>query len=104
MSDSSVTAMVRILDKEYRVSCEADEQRELEEAARVLDENMRNIRGGGKVIGLERIAVMAALNIAHDMLLARTRAEKVDADAGKQLRGMIDKIDHVLEVHRQLEL
>ncbi len=104
MSENSVTATVRILDKEYRVSCEADEQRELEEAARVLDENMRSIRGGGKVIGLERIAVMAALNIAHDMLLSKNQSERADEAAGKQVRGIIDKIDHVLEVHRQLEL
>ena len=59
---------VKILDKEYKVACEKQEQEELLRAARHLDEKMREVRSNGKVLGGERIAVMAALNIAHEYL------------------------------------
>lgn len=65
------TVTVTIMGKEYQVACPADEQGELLQAARQLDERMRSIRQGGSVIGLERIAVMAALNLSHELLLAK---------------------------------
>ena len=63
-----LTVTLHILDKEYRVSCPPEERSNLEQAARHLDTTMRDIRNSGKVIGVERIAVMAALNISHEML------------------------------------
>ncbi len=68
---SSETVFVKILDKDYQVACPAGEKYALTEAARNLDERMRSIRNQGSVIGLERIAVMAALNLSHELLLAR---------------------------------
>ncbi|HBQ41790.1 MAG TPA: cell division protein ZapA, partial [Halieaceae bacterium] len=64
------TVSVHILDKEYQVACPEDQQAELIISARYLDKQMRAIRDTGKVIGLERIAVMAALNISHELLKA----------------------------------
>lgn len=71
MSDTPPPVKVQILGKEYPVSCAADEQHALLLAARYLDDKTREIRDGGRIIGTERIAVMAALNIAHELLQLR---------------------------------
>lgn len=73
MSESHPPIKVQILGKEYPVSCPADEQHDLLVAARYLDEKMREIRDIGRIIGTERIAVMAALNIAHELLQQKQR-------------------------------
>ena len=69
MSTNTVT--LKILDKEYQVACPPEEQTALMQAGQFLDQKMRGIRTSGKVIGLERIAVMAALNISYEMLQAK---------------------------------
>jgi cell division protein ZapA len=61
------TVNIRILDKEYQVSCPPDERNALLQAARSLDERVRTIRNSGGVIGLERIAIMAALNLTYEL-------------------------------------
>ncbi|HHQ41848.1 MAG TPA: cell division protein ZapA, partial [Chromatiales bacterium] len=68
MSEEPVLVTVRILDREYRVACPPGEREDLMASARHLDQLMREIRDSGKVIGLDRIAVMAALNMAHELL------------------------------------
>lgn len=73
MSESNPPVKVQILGKEYPVSCAQEEQHELLLAARYLDEKTREIRDGGRIIGTERIAVMAALNIAHELLQLKQR-------------------------------
>ena len=56
---------VRILEKEYMVACQPEERNELLDSAEFLNGRMREIRDSGKIVGLDRIAVMAALNLAH---------------------------------------
>ena len=68
MSDDSVAVEVYILDKTYKIACSLEERDELLASAGVLNEKMREIRGSGKVIGVDRVAIMAGLNIAHDYL------------------------------------
>lgn len=68
---SNETVFVKILDKEYQVACPREERQALLESAQLLDERMKAIKGTGAVIGLERIAVMAALNLSHELLQAR---------------------------------
>ncbi len=68
---SNETVFVKILDKEYQVACPREERQALVESAQLLDERMKAIRGTGAIIGLERIAVMAALNLSHELLQAR---------------------------------
>lgn len=65
------TAAVTILEKEYRVACSEEEQPGLQASAKLLNERMAKIRNSGSVIGAERIAVMAALNIAHELIQAK---------------------------------
>ncbi|HAN67555.1 MAG: cell division protein ZapA [Halieaceae bacterium] len=101
------TVSVHILDKEYQVACPEDQQAELIISARYLDKQMRAIRDTGKVIGLERIAVMAALNISHELLKASGQgaapavSEDVDNTAVASLQR---KVDEALYQLRQLEI
>jgi cell division protein ZapA len=70
-TSNNVSLDVAIMGREFRVACPEDEREGLLQAVSYLDRKMREIRDGGKVIGLERIAIMAALNITHDYLAAR---------------------------------
>ena len=87
------TVEVRILDKEYLVTCSEEEQEALLRSARHLDRKMREIRNSGKVFGTERIAVMAALNIANEMLERDTMSE----GSSTLLKAMDDKLNMVLK-------
>ncbi|GGY73781.1 cell division protein ZapA [Marinobacter zhanjiangensis] len=92
MPKSPTTVEVNILDKDYLVACPEDQQDALRRAARHLDNKMREIRTTGKVLGTERIAVMAALNITHELL----DDNKVSGDADQLLRSMDEKLDTAL--------
>ena len=111
------TAAVSILGKEYQVACPAEQHAELLLSARYLDEQMRAIRATGKVIGLERIAVMAALNIAHELLRTRNAAPADKAAQASPARANTEaradcaslsslnaKLDQALHQLRQLEM
>lgn len=92
---------VRILDKEYLIACPPEERDELLTAAKYLDGKMREIREAGRVIGTDRIAVMAALNIAHELL---TRTTGADPSLGVRLKSLQERIEDALHKTRQLEL
>jgi cell division protein ZapA len=100
MKDSSDGATVTILGKDFMVACPEDERAELYAAARYLDGKMREIQGSGKVIGTERCAIMAALNIAHELLALKARGG-LSSDASTRLRLLQDKIDGALAQTRQ---
>ncbi len=95
---------VRILDKEYQVSCRADERTALLDSAEILDTKMRDIRDSGKVVGLERIAVMAALNMANELLQANAKDKVLEDTLGNRLKLMSDQVESVLGNTQQLDL
>lgn len=95
MNETS-TLEVFILDKPYRVNCPAEEQEALRQSAAYLDKKMRDIRNSGKIIGLERIAVIAALNISHE-LLAANRHAKADGQSLESLGKLIARLDQAIE-------
>ncbi|MBS0321331.1 MAG: cell division protein ZapA [Proteobacteria bacterium] len=70
-ADRNVTLDINLLGRDYKVGCKESERAELGEAVAYLDGKLREIRGAGKVTGADRIAVMAALNIAHELLRER---------------------------------
>jgi len=74
MDDRPITLDITILGREYRVACKETERDELLQAVQFLDNRMREIRDAGKIAGAERIAVMAALNIAHELLREKAGA------------------------------
>ena len=88
---------VSILDKEYLVHCEPGEQDALLEAARHLDDCMRQIRSSGKIIGNERIAVMAALNMSHGMLQSEKQLRQEAGLVQKQMASLLDRLSGALE-------
>lgn len=109
MNQSSTAVTVSILDKQYQVACPPEQRAGLHEAARYLDEQMRAIRESGRVVGLERIAVMAALNISFELLQAHRepRDDTIEAESPvdeNTLRNLNRKLDEALYQLRQLEI
>jgi len=103
MSEKTTAVTIRVLDKDYQVACPAEERVALLESARYLDEKMREIRDSRKMIGSERVAVMAALNIANDLL--QCRANNGDtAGMDNKLRQLQNKVEAAISRGRQLEL
>lgn len=98
------TVTVHILDKEYQVACPENQESELASSAKYLDKQMRSIRDTGKVIGLERIAVMAALNISFELLQASTQGNSAQGNGGAALKQLNSKLDDALYDLRQLEI
>ncbi len=101
---SANTVTVNILDKDYQVACPPDQERALIEAARQLDKQMRSVRDSGKVIGLERIAVMVALNTTYELLNKGAQANETSGAGLEQVKKLGDKIDDALQRFRQLEI
>ena len=99
------TVSVDILDKEYQVACPADEELALAQAARYLDQHMRDIRSTGRVIGLERVAIMAALNISHELLALKSGDSAIEtSEEHERLSALNSQLDEVLYQLRQLEI
>ncbi|MDP9198089.1 MAG: cell division protein ZapA [Pseudomonadota bacterium] len=87
---------VRILEKEYHVSCPLEERAALLESAEYLNRRMREIRDSGKVVGLDRIAVMAALNIVNELLQARGRDDGTESDLALRVKAMRERVESAL--------
>jgi cell division protein ZapA len=97
MSDDKIQTLdITILDRELRVACPQDEQDELLDSAAYLDKRMREIRDVGKITSVERIAIMAALNIAHELLTTRLGAGFDMAEFKRRMGDMEATIDAVL--------
>ena len=92
---------VSIMGREFRVACPVDEQDELLAAVSYLDRKMREIRDSGKVIGVERIAIMAALNIAHELLTTRTGGFDI-GDFKRRIGSMQEQLDVALQDQEKL--
>jgi cell division protein ZapA len=93
---------VSIMGREFRVSCSEDEQRELLKATEYLNNKMREIRDTGKVIGVERIAIMAALNITHEFLATRVEGGFDVGEFKRRIFGMQAAIDQVINGQDEL--
>ncbi len=104
MTDRTVRVSVRILEKEYQVACLPEERSELLDSAEFLNGKMREIRDAGNIVGLDRIAVMAALNLAHELLKIRGRGDAVDTEVSEQMRQMRERVENALTRGQQLEL
>lgn len=95
---------VHILDKEFLVNCPENERADLMASAELLNTKMREIRDSGKVVGIDRIAVMAALNMAHDLLDQRDNGKDLQFSIGARIRTLQEKIELALNKGNQLEL
>ena len=100
MNDSSRRPVrISILGKEYHIVCPKDERDGLLEAARQLEDKMDEIRDSGRVFGAERIAVMAALNVTHELLqssLNKATEQELEPGLSDRVSSLHDRIDTVL--------
>lgn len=104
MNEQFAQVSVRILDKEYQFACPPSERTDLLDSAEALNAKMREIRDSGRVVGLDRIAVMAALNMANDLLHAQARDKTMEGDYSQRLKVISDRVEHALGGTRQLDL
>ena len=96
MSPDLKPVSVTILDKEYLISCTEEERDQLHNAVEFLNEKMQELKGSGKVIGAERIAVMAALNITHELIAYKQKNEDYTESIDSTVRRLQTKIDNAL--------
>jgi cell division protein ZapA len=95
---------VKILGKEYQIACPEEEKAALLASAQMVDKNMEDIRSTGKVVGVDRIAVMAALNIAHELIDSQSGEAQGSYQADLKISQLNDKLNAFLQEDRQLEL
>lgn len=88
---------VNIMGRDFTVSCTDEERPGLINAVNYLDKKMRDIRDSGKVIGVERIAIMAALNLSHELLNSKSGSVDV-GDIKRRIAIMQDQIDQACAV------
>ena len=95
MTDPYAQVSVRILDKEYQVACPASERTDLLDSAEVLNAKMLEIRDSGRVVGLDRIAVMAALNMSHELISSQAMIDE-HAELNDRIDSLSEKIDNTM--------
>ena len=94
---TSEPVSIRILDREYTVGCEPDERDGLMAAAKLLDAKMREVRGGNRVAALDRVAVLAALNLAHELQQLRGEHDQRERELARTLGELNRRLDGLLE-------
>jgi len=99
MGNSNTTVTVTILEKDYEVACAPGEVDALKASARYVDRQMQSIRNSGKVIGLDRVAVMAALNIANEYLGTESRRKQTE----ERIDLLAEKLKQVIETQESPE-
>lgn len=88
---------LRILDREFLVSCDPGERDGLQGAANLLDQRLREARNGNRMASLDRLAIMVALNLAHELLQAQSGAGQRDIELKRALGELNRKIDGLLD-------
>ncbi len=96
MNENGKPVTINILDKEYLISCNEDEREQLHTAVTYLNTKMLEMKNSGRVIGSERIAVMTALNLAHDLLAYKQENDDYTSNVGTTIQRLQSKIDKVL--------
>jgi cell division protein ZapA len=97
VSSASEPVNVRLLDREYTIGVEPDERDSLLAAAKLLDGKMREIRGSNRMAAVDRIAVLAALNLAHELQQLRHESDRRDRELSRTLSDLQRKLDGLLE-------
>ena len=97
MNKKSQPVSLTIMGKEYRIACDEEEQDDLIHSAQQLDVQMRKMRDSGKITGPDRIAVMAALNLAHELQMMKNKNAELNRRLSESLAKLSHKIENVLE-------
>lgn len=105
MSKEIIGVTVHLIGGEYRFACRPAEQDELLEAGRYLDGKMREVRDrSSKLLSLEAIAVMAAMNLSHELLRQQRQTAETDAIINHHVQDLVQKIDAILSKAVPIEL
>lgn len=102
MSADSQGLQINIMGREFRVACPDDEQKGLLEAVDYLNKKMHEIRDNGKLVGIERIAIMAALNIAHELLATKVGGGFDIAELKRRMAHMETVLDQAMADQNEL--
>ena len=97
MDKSHEPITVAILDRDYQFACQPEERKALKEAADYLDDRMRSIKGEGRLMALERIAVMTALNLADELLRLQKYEKHRQKNVDSRIRMLADELDDALD-------
>ena len=97
MSSGNEAVSVRLLDREYTVGVVPDERESLMAAAKLLDGRMREVRGSNRMAAVDRVAVLAALNLAHELQQLRTEGEQRDREMARLIEDLQRKLDELID-------
>jgi cell division protein ZapA len=95
---SSEPVAIRVLDREYTVGVEPDERDSLIAAAKLLDGRMREVRGANRMAAVDRVAVLAALNLAHELQQLRDENGARDRELARTLDGLQRRLDGLADI------
>ncbi len=104
MAEFNKTLTVSIAGKDYQVACPAGEEDSLREAAQYLHNLMESIRSSGRVVGLDRVAVMAALNISNELLQSKQQHDAEQAMVATPVKKLRDRVADAVSANKQLQL
>jgi cell division protein ZapA len=96
MSGKPVPVTLRILDRDYVVACPENEKETLVASAKYLNQKVQEVREGGKVVGIERMVVVSALNIIHEYFQYKQQQEAQNQQVSQQVSGLHEKIELAL--------
>lgn len=99
-AENSVT--ISILGKEYQIGCPPEEEESLRQSARYLNEQMKQVKSRGATLGFEKVAILAALNISHELVTQGKTADQ--SNTLRKLKSLEEKIDSALVSTRQMEI
>jgi cell division protein ZapA len=99
MSNNSIPVTVRIADKEYKISCPEGEHESLLASARRVSTDIKTMRESGKALGSEKIAVMVALNIAHELINTEGSSNSDDSYISERLESIQQSVDTALSTY-----
>ena len=97
MTEEAKPVNITIFDKEYLVACKDEEREQLHTAVAFLNDKLLELKRGGKVIGAERIAMITALNLTHELLAYKREKTVYNESVDETVRRLNNKIDTVLE-------
>ena len=100
----SKTLTISIMNKEFQVTCPEGEEEALQRAARYLSEQMQEIRQSGKVVGMDRIAIMTALNMSHELLSGQSKVQTSQDYAKLRIRALNDRLENAIADGKQLKI
>ena len=95
---------IKILEKEYKVSCQKNEKNNLLASAELLNIKMKEIRDSGKVVGLDRVAVMAALNLANELIQKQDEGNILKDIVESRIKSMSESLDSAISSNQQLSI